>query len=66
MCRVGVWVKARKIKIIEDQNFSVVEVIPVLLRVVGTLHLNKMFNLDNTHQKSNFQTLFSYSEKQNN
>ena len=25
-----------------------------------------MFNLDNTHQKSNFQTLFSYSEKQNN
>jgi len=44
----------------------VVEVIPVVLTCCGCLTSNQVFNLDNTHQQSCFQSLFSYSEKQNN
>jgi len=33
---------------------------------VGIWHLTKNFNLHNTYQKSNHQTLFLHSEKQNN
>jgi len=48
------------------QKFSVVQVIPVLYLVVGTWHLTKMFKFTPHTSKSNCQTLFLYSEKQNN
>ena len=61
VCRVRVW-KRKTIEVNDEvRKFSMVKVFPVLWLDVGT-----WFNLHNTHQKSNCQTLFLYSEKQNN